>query len=194
MLRCPDNRQASNVKLLAAGGSTRTLPASNYLGLFCGLNDGENYNQTNPKAAAVFRFNQRVTIAEIKDGTSNTMAVAEYLTGLDTNDVRGFFYTNRAGCQFLYVTLGPNSRAPDNLLSWHPGFCPTDNSHNRPDQNLPCTPGDTDQNYASPRSRHPGGVNVVFCDGSVHFMSDSIATPTWQTLGWIADGAIPGSF
>ena len=115
---------------------------------------------------------------------------------MDIKDTRGEFYTNRAGCQFLYVTLGPNSRAPDNLLSWHPGFCPPDGSRNRPKQNLPCTPGDTDVNYASPRSRHPGGVNVLFGDGSVHFIQDAVDSTTWQGLGWMADGTVttlPGS-
>lgn len=32
------------------------------------------------------------------------------------------------------------------------------------------------------RSRHPNGVNAVFCDGSVRFMKDSISTATWQSL------------
>ena len=47
--------------------------------------------------------------------------------------------------------------------------------------------------YASPRSRHPGGVNTVFCDGSVHFIQDSIDITTWRHLGWIADGNAIGS-
>ena len=120
-LRCPTDQQGSNTKALTVGNVTLTLPGSNYLGIFSGLNDGENYNMSNPQAAGVFRYHERVKLAEIEDGTSTTMAVAEYLTGLDTLDMRGFFMTNRAGCQFLYVTLGPNSRAGDNMLSWHPG-------------------------------------------------------------------------
>ncbi len=34
-----------------------------------------------------------------------------------------------------------------------------------------------------PSSRHPGGVNVVFGDGSVKFIKDSINLPTWRALG-----------
>ena len=101
--------------------------------------------------------------------------------------MRGGFVTNRAGCQFLYVTLTPNSPMPDNLLIWHTAFCPPDGRHNRPEMNLPCTPGYTDANYASPRSRHPGGVNVLFCDGSVRFVQNEIDLQTWRSLGWIAD-------
>ncbi|MHB1561707.1 MAG: DUF1559 domain-containing protein [Isosphaeraceae bacterium] len=32
-------------------------------------------------------------------------------------------------------------------------------------------------------SNHPGGVNVCFADGSVHFIKDSVAMNTWWALG-----------
>ena len=32
-------------------------------------------------------------------------------------------------------------------------------------------------------SNHPGGVNVAFCDGSVHFIKDSISPQVWWALG-----------
>jgi prepilin-type N-terminal cleavage/methylation domain-containing protein/prepilin-type processing-associated H-X9-DG protein len=38
------------------------------------------------------------------------------------------------------------------------------------------------------RSWHSGGVNVCYCDGSVHFITDSIDATTWRNLGSIADG------
>ncbi len=201
-LLCPSDLPAGQMK----GSPPLQLPASNYLGIFSGLNDYQNYQLTgiggasfddggyqpvapNPTSRAVFGYYSGTRIADIRDGTSSTMAVAEYLTGTDPIDSRGSFYTNRAGCQFLYVTLGPNSAAGDNLLSWDPpAFCPSDGTRNLPQLNLPCVPGVTDANYASPRSRHPGGVQVVFCDGSVHFMADEIDLATWQNLAWIDDG------
>ncbi len=33
------------------------------------------------------------------------------------------------------------------------------------------------------RSRHPGGVNTLFCDGHVAFIKDSVNLTTWQSLG-----------
>ncbi len=36
---------------------------------------------------------------------------------------------------------------------------------------------------APPTSNHPGGVNVAFADGSVHFLKDSVAPNTWWGLG-----------
>ncbi|HTN77353.1 MAG TPA: DUF1559 domain-containing protein [Pirellulaceae bacterium] len=201
-LQCPSDSQAGRMKNMPGTftGTGLALPASNYLGFFSGLNDGENYTLTGQDGKnagsvagttkALFGYNNQISAAEIRDGLSNTMAVAEYLTGLDASDARGLFYTNRAGSQFLYSTLQPNSKAPDNLLSWHSSFCPTDGSRNRPQMNLPCTQGDDNQNYASPRSRHTGGVQVVFCDGSVHFMTDNIDLQTWRWLSWIADGQV----
>lgn len=200
-LNCPSDGRAN---LKEFGGVL--LPSSNYLGIFSGLNDWDNYKLTGlgdpasdgggggatplPTVRAVFGYNKGTRAADIRDGLSNTMAVAEYLTGTDRADSRGMFYTNRAGSQFLYVTAQPNSPAPDNILSWHASFCPGDNTRNRPELNLPCTGGSTDQNYASPRSRHTGGVQAVFCDGSVHFMTNTIELPTWRSLGWIGDGMV----
>ena len=164
------------------------LAKSNYLGIFSGLNDGAGSSDSVPSQRAAFGYYTGRALTDIHDGTSNTMAVAEYLKGITyMQDVRGFFYTNRAGCQFLYATLGPNSHAPDNLLNLV-GFCPSNGSSNHPADNLPCTSGSTSVNYASPRSRHARGVNTVFCDGSVHFVQDDIDASTWRNLGWIADG------
>jgi prepilin-type processing-associated H-X9-DG protein/prepilin-type N-terminal cleavage/methylation domain-containing protein len=51
--------------------------------------------------------------------------------------------------------------------------------------------GDT---YAAVTSRsyHSGGVNALFMDGSVHFVSNSISQPTWRALGTRAGGEVAG--
>jgi prepilin-type N-terminal cleavage/methylation domain-containing protein/prepilin-type processing-associated H-X9-DG protein len=36
---------------------------------------------------------------------------------------------------------------------------------------------------APPGSNHPGGVNVAFADGSVHFIKNTVAPNTWWALG-----------
>ncbi len=44
------------------------------------------------------------------------------------------------------------------------------------------------------RSRHAGGVNLLLCDGSVHFVSNSVSLPAWQALATRAGGEVPGDF
>ena len=41
-----------------------------------------------------------------------------------------------------------------------------------------------------PSSRHPGGVNVLFGDGSVKFVKDSVNLATWRALGTRAGGEV----
>ena len=54
----------------------------------------------------------------------------------------------------------------------------------------------TNPSYASmvSRSYHPSGVNVLLMDGSVRFVSNSIALPTWRALGTRAGGEVVGTF
>ena len=171
------------------------LPVSNYLGIFSGLNDGDAWNEVwdpsavDPIQQAVFGVNRGARIGDITDGTSNTLAAAEYLTG-KTGDQRGFIYTHRAGSQNLYVALTPNTSAPDILLDY-PTFCQGGN-HSYPKLNLPCVGGSGATNTAAARSRHPGGVHGLLCDGSVRFFAETIDSTTWRRLGWMADGEVIG--
>ena len=49
--------------------------------------------------------------------------------------------------------------------------------------------------YASVTSRsyHPGIVNALFADGSVHFVKNSINFPTWRALGTVGGGEVISS-
>jgi prepilin-type N-terminal cleavage/methylation domain-containing protein/prepilin-type processing-associated H-X9-DG protein len=163
---------------------------------------------------AVFGFAQGTTTQAIKDGLANTMAVAEYLRGVSDRDGRGAFWVNDAAMQMLHATRSPNANTPDTLhqlrvasstqlaLDWGCFNAPSPNTspNNRSDVNLPCTPGTQTSTrigldgVATSRSRHRGGVNVLFCDGRVQFIEDSIESSTtspygtWQRLAWIDDG------
>ena len=43
------------------------------------------------------------------------------------------------------------------------------------------------------RSYHPGGVNALFADGSVHFVKNSINFQTWRALGTVGGGEVISS-
>jgi prepilin-type N-terminal cleavage/methylation domain-containing protein/prepilin-type processing-associated H-X9-DG protein len=44
------------------------------------------------------------------------------------------------------------------------------------------------------RSLHPGGVHFLFCDGSVHFLSDGVEFATYQALSSRAGGEVLGAY
>ena len=50
--------------------------------------------------------------------------------------------------------------------------------------------GPDDSNFSNAQSNHPGGVNVLFADGSVRFIKDSINPQTWMALGTKANGEV----
>ena len=161
---------------------------------------------------SAFGFGEGVRTKAIKDGLSSTIAVAEYLRGTSQFDGRGAIWYNFAGMQMLQAAQGPNAAVPDTLLGSallgsNPGAaiqfdwgCHRAKSpNNRPALNLPCVHSRTGNNQgidgaAAARSRHRGGVNAVFCDGHVQFISDTIDSRTtspygtWQRLAWIDDG------
>ncbi len=53
--------------------------------------------------------------------------------------------------------------------------------------------GDTAFNmHIAASSYHSGGVNICMCDGSVHFVTDTISYATWQAMGTANNGDILG--
>jgi prepilin-type processing-associated H-X9-DG protein len=160
----------------------------------------------------VFGFGVGTRQQMIKDGAANTIAVAEYLRGTSVRDGRGAFWYNDSGMQMLHAGRGPNSVTPDirrsNALDSSDSDLTADwgctnagaSPNNKPALNLPCRPGSVSGNditiddSSASRSRHRGGVNVVFCDGHVQFVDDTVESNAafpygiWQRLAWIDDG------
>ena len=113
-----------------------------------------------------YRTGQISKIADFRDGTSNTIIVGEVLPyqAADSN----FWIANGA-------TAGVT--VPINWMT------------NR----YPCTDGRTFGSadwqcrfsYASKgfKSEHPGGANMLFADGSVHFLKATINPITYAALG-----------
>jgi len=48
---------------------------------------------------------------------------------------------------------------------------------------MPCVPVAAAQSHIGARSRHPGGVSVVFCDSSVRFVADNVDIQVWRVAG-----------
>jgi prepilin-type N-terminal cleavage/methylation domain-containing protein/prepilin-type processing-associated H-X9-DG protein len=125
----------------------------------------ENGNRSTPEL---------VNLAAIIDGTSTTLLMSEYLKAhsADDNDWRGDIHNDDGVFKFMTLTT-PNTTAPD-VVNW---AVPVPD----PDRWMPVTTAGAQYNTA--RSRHPGGVNASLCDGSVRFITNTIALATWQALG-----------
>jgi len=116
------------------------------------------------------------TIASITDGTSNTLLVGEVLPAqtADSN------FWNYNGSSF-------GTTVPINWVTLRPTCADG------------ATWGSTDwqcrYSYASKglKSKHPGGVNALFCDGSVKFLKNTIALPTYCALGSKNGGEVVSS-
>ncbi len=129
------------------------------------------------------------------DGLSNTAIMSEILigqfaptsaNGSARQDTRGVFW--RACLTPFYTHYNtPNSTYPDKMLYQ---YCRCVNNEAL---NLPCkdynlviaAPNGTSQDVAwvAARSRHSGGANCCYADGSVHFISSTINADVWRAIG-----------
>ncbi len=168
-----------------AGAGAPTDYKGNY-----GVNWGPNVFLNPLPGLGAFYLRFGASFAEISDGTSNTLALMEMLqTPSPLNgiaDRRGRIWSDDTACYQITAKLPPNSKVPD------VGSCGND-----PVRNYPCI-NDTavanqPSNYIGARSRHPGGVNALMCDGSVRFVKDAISVITWQALSTRAGGEVISS-
>lgn len=132
--------------------------------------------QTEPEfTGAPFSMNKQTRISDMTDGTSKTAFMSEVLKPLveEHFDFRGgIMNDDQSSAQFMTVNT-PNAGIDSTVCV----------DKERP---APCQLGPT--TYLSARSYHPGGVNVLCGDGSVHFVGDDIDLYVWQTLGATKSG------
>ena len=164
-------------------------------------------------------FNCR--IAMVTDGLSNTAFISEVLQGAQ-DDIRGVMWVDNSGASTYETRFTPNGYIDylrvvplysalaglpftnyDNLACINcggpsagssPASPATSLCDSQPGQQLGCNNnGNEGSEFAGSRSRHPGGVNTLFGDGSVHFIKNSINPLTWVQLGSINSGEVVSS-
>ncbi len=136
------------------------------------------------------------SLRDITDGTSNTLMVSEVVQGQggggvnipgqqpNQTDFRGFTWWGDA-CSFE-TAIGPNSTFPD--IIYQSLHCAYPYSINPP-----CVYSAANLDYFGSRSRHPGGVNSVMCDGHVQFIKNATPIQTWRALGTMQSGEVISS-
>jgi len=145
--------------------------------------------------AAISLYGQ--PLRRIVDGTARTLVFAEIRTREDSADQRGAWALPWSGASLLSFDFHPtppskplseDDRHVDDYMPWpkslgytqYPNGPNPDVLYECPDlvgeqfDRMPCTTQWEGYISAAPRSLHPGGVNVVYLDGHVGFLSDDI--------------------
>jgi prepilin-type N-terminal cleavage/methylation domain-containing protein/prepilin-type processing-associated H-X9-DG protein len=169
-------------------------------------------------ARGVFDVNTRTRLAAILDGTSNTFAMGEGTGSNPRYQIRLYYPdTTPADLppdqpQFIDQSWGAGSMSNKTLHSsdfkfgsglgitaLRGGHTPVwDEPMNNPlvlpavDYNAGCTNSGTEpgkyDTISGFRSMHPGGCNFLFCDGSVRWVSQTVAPATYRALSTMAGG------
>jgi prepilin-type N-terminal cleavage/methylation domain-containing protein/prepilin-type processing-associated H-X9-DG protein len=164
---------------------------------------------------------QLIRIGSVTDGLSNTQFMSEILQGA-SDDVRGTVWVAIPGAGSYTTRFTPNGYTDILPIMFPtviaPGSIPYDNLDNLPTNGssgvgtspASLSPGSLCDSqpvqalgcncqaiegweYVGTRSRHPGGVNTLFGDGSVRFMKNSISAVIWVALGTINSGEVISS-
>jgi prepilin-type N-terminal cleavage/methylation domain-containing protein len=141
--------------------------------------------------------NASVSMGEIRDGSSNTILLAELRAGLVAVDRRGVWALSGPGSSSLWLhgsddDIGPNAcnLAADNIMDCDQIFTAV-GQDTLLRECMGCCNGCT-SSQGTARGRHQGGVFVCLADGSVRFISDFIDK---STLWDLAPGTVtPATF
>jgi plastocyanin/type II secretory pathway pseudopilin PulG len=196
---CPSDGQDP----LATNYDLAVLAGGNYVAN-AGTGSGTFYDFRHP-TDGVFWYGSRLRHADIVDGISSTMFFAEALRGTGNDAyLPGSVDPSRhwvsTGCLSSPDPDRPGTNPPlsDNMcmsgmigMTWRgdrnvswvggPGHRTLFNTHLMPnDRMLDCATYGLGWLKAS--SNHPGGVNMVLGDGSVHFIKNHIDLATWRAL------------
>jgi len=210
VLTCPSS--GHNPEVLLADFALEHLMKGNYVGCFGGNTFGSAAVYGGSPTSGIFTMVQvnkwpveqrfgigrGTTILATTDGTSNTVMFSEVLPfseALDAanstapsgrnKDGRGVTLLAGPGGAFFQTYTEPNSTTQDAMM-----YCDTRIPTTHPDK-LACVQNRTDGNqWAAARSKHTGGVNAAFADGSVRFIRNSITLQAWQGMGTKAGGEV----
>ncbi len=133
-----------------------------------------------PDSDGLFFVNSDMRIADIRDGTSSTVAVGEAVFAIDVGggpDCRGRMQV--VDHWYIGTPQGLDNEASEAIGSTAVPI----NSVFMPDLWI-------EEKELCFSSRHPGGAQMMFADGHASFVSETIDRDTWSALGTRAGGEV----
>ena len=119
-------------------------------------------------------------VGDIIDGSSSTIFVGERASKQSPMTTWTGAVT---GCVVPPLIAGYDDEEPPVLILTNTGTVADGRTPNNPLGHVEDT-----------NSRHPGGVNFLYADGSVRFLRQNLDPVTWVGLGTRAGGEVPGEF
>ncbi|MGE3821840.1 MAG: DUF1559 domain-containing protein, partial [Isosphaeraceae bacterium] len=171
---CPSDFSPPRVPVRDESNTTTiyTVGTSNYLGVY-GLGE---VGEAPGRGDGLFFRNSRVNFADIRDGLSQTFAVGER-----SHNLSYVTWTGRAVGGWLFKTSsfegGTDTFEVDPEESFNMVIGPLG------EEDGPRTPNNPRAHVEDYWSRHPGGVNFLFADGSVKFIKNTINEAVYHALG-----------
>ena len=143
---------------------------------------GNGYPAAAYTCAAVMSANFGITLNTIFDGTSNTVLLDEFRVGPAATDLRGCWALGTSGASISAGAGRADTPYPNFSLSGGDDVNGCTDS-----KDMGCCSGCGNWQVIA-RSRHPGGVNTAFSDGTVRFMRNDIGQIPWLLLHSASDG------
>lgn len=176
---CPSH-ELDTRQIAPSGSNEENLTRGNY-GACYGAGQYRISEHNTKSKGGIFALNSSVTIADVRDGLSHTVALGELRYNAEsTSDTRGVWVYGAMGASAFSTMTSPNSTVADVILG-----CVGSTTL------FPCSTDTTFTNHvAAMRSVHQGGAYSTFGDGSVKFISENINTTIWNALGTRRGGEI----
>jgi prepilin-type N-terminal cleavage/methylation domain-containing protein/prepilin-type processing-associated H-X9-DG protein len=172
------SRSASDAAILDSGGGKYGDNSPTFSG--AGGYSGLQYS-----GGGVLVVNNGIRLTAITDGTSSTIMVDELRIGPSANDLRGTWAMGQCGASITAGNGRSDSPGPNISPS---GYDDVDGGDDRPDIGMGvCNCG---SNQVTPKSKHTGGVNTLFADGSIRFIRNGVDQRTWFLLHSRNDGQV----
>ncbi len=147
------------------------------------FNMGDNYNLNGANVRGVFGEQSAVKMRDITDGTSNTIAMSEFVKPQGDGRIGMHISsntTNPTGClaQFVNGQYTGTTITADRCSGyrWPDGRSGYVGLTTILPPNGPTCSSQSGGGLYTASSRHPGGVQILLCDASVRFVSENIDT------------------